>query len=128
MQLQQGGKEALLRRQDSYIASGRDLSVKIQNHVLTLHLCKNRVKLGVIHHARGRVGGNACWVALDTGDAALLGFDDGLRGHGLVEVQRHEEVHIGFNGLQALLVVERAVDSCHWRHQVGLNLSFQSHE
>lgn len=98
VQLEQGGKETFLGRQDGHVTLRRHFTVKVEDHVLTLHFGEHGVELGVVDDARGGVGGHARGVALDAGDALLLRFDDGLRGHRLVEVEGHEVVDIGFNG------------------------------
>lgn len=120
MELSQNGQEPLLRGQDRHVASGGALAVQVQNQSLTLHLSEDRVERRVVDHAGARVGGYTGRVALDSGDTALLGFNDGLRGDCLVQIQRHEVVDIGLNGLQALLVVQGMVDGGDGGHQVGL--------
>lgn len=98
--------------------------MQIEDHVLTLHLRKDGVEGSIVDDAGARVGGHAGWVALDTGDTALLGLADGLGSDGLVQVQRHEVVDIGFEGLEALLVIQSAVDGRDGRDQVGLYKSY----
>ena len=120
VQLQQGGKEALFRRQDGHIARGWDFAMQVEDHILTLHLSEDGIELGVVDHARRGVGSHTGRVTLDTSDASLLGLNDRLRGHGLMEIQRHEIVHIGLDGLQALLVLKRTVNGSHRRDQVRL--------
>ena len=120
VEIKQRGEESLLRRQHCHIALRRDLSMEVQHQPLALHLGKNGVELRIVDHARARVGGDTGGIALDSCDAALLGFDDGLWGDRLVQVQRHEVVDIGLNGLQPLLVVQGAVDGGNGRDQIGL--------
>lgn len=96
--------------------------MQVQNHLLLLHLCEHGIELGIVDDTGGGVGRHTGRVTLDTGDAALLSFDNGFRGHGLVEVQRHEEVHIGLESLQALLVVQGTVDGGNGWHQVRLSI------
>lgn len=120
MQLSQFGQEPLLGRQDRHVTLGGSLTVEVQDQALTLHLGEDGIEGSVVDHAGARVGRHTGGVALDTGDAALLGLDDGLGGDRLVQVEGHEVVDIGLNGLQALLVVEGMVDGRDRRDQVGL--------
>lgn len=94
--------------------------MEVQNQALTLHLREDRIKGGIVDNAGARVGRDTGRVALDTGDAALLGLDNGLGGDRLVQVEGHEVVDVGLNGLQTLLVVEGMVDGRDGRDQVGL--------
>lgn len=120
VQLEQGWQEALLCCQNGHIALGWDFTVQVEDHILTLHLSEDGVELSVVDDARGGVSSDTGRVTLDASDAALLGIDDGLRGDSLMEIQRHEIVHIGLNGLQTLLVLKRAVNGGHGRDQVRL--------
>lgn len=120
VQLKELGKESLLRGQHGHVPARGTFSVQIQNHILPLHLLENGVKLRVVDHAGRGVGRHTGRVTLDTNNATLLGFNDGLRGHGLVKVQRHKEVDIRLEGLEALLVVQSTVDGRDGWHKVGL--------
>lgn len=120
VQLEQGWKEALLCRQNGHITRGRDFAVQVEDHILTLHLSEDGVELSVVDDARGGVSSNTSRVTLNASDAALLGIDDGLGRHGLMEIQRHEIVHIRLDGLETLLVLKRAVNGGHGRDQVRL--------
>lgn len=99
--------------------------MKIEDHVLPFHLRKDGVEYRIVHHSRGRIGGDTGRIALHTGDASLLSLDNGLRGDALVEVQRHQVVYIRLNGLQAGFVFQRTVDGGHWWYEIGLS-KFQS--
>lgn len=99
VQLQKGGKEALLCRQHGHIALGGDLSVQVKDYALTLHLRKYGIELRVVDDTSRGVGSYTRRVTLNTGDTALLGIDDGFRRNSLVEVKRHEEIYVGLNGL-----------------------------
>jgi hypothetical protein len=120
VQLKELGNESLLRGQHCHVTSRRTFSVQIQNHILSFHFLENGVELRVVDHAGRGVGRHTSWVTLDTNNAALLGFNDGLRGHGLVQIQRHKEVDIRLKGLEALLVVQSTVDGRDRWHKVGL--------
>lgn len=115
VQLNQDGQEPLLRRQHGHVTLGGSLAVKVQDQTLALHLGENGIEGSVVDDAGARVGRHTGRVALDTGDAALLGLDNGLGRDRLVQVKGHEVVDIGLNGLQTLLIIEGMVDGRNWR-------------
>lgn len=100
---------------------GWDFAVEVEDHVLLFHLGEDWVEGLVGEDAGGGVGGHACGVRLDAGDACLLCLADDLWSDVLVQVQRHEVVDIGLNCSQALAVFESCLDRSNRRDKVGLS-------
>ena len=96
--------------------------MEVEDHVLTLHLLKDRVEGLVGDNAGRRVGGHAGRVGFNSSDAGLLCLDDGLRSDVWVQVERHEESDIWGQALQAFLVVQSVLRSRDRRNQVGLRV------
>lgn len=94
--------------------------MQVQDHVLALHLLKNRVEGLVADDTGAAVCGYAGGVGLDARDTCGCGLLDHFGGDVLVQVQRHQEVDIGLNCLESLLVVQSVLNSGDWRYQVGL--------
>ena len=92
----------------------------VEYHVLLLHFFEDRIELFVRHDPLIGVSGDAMRVRLDAGDSAMLSFLDGIRCHLLMEIQRHQESHVGLKVLELLLVVECVTNGCDWWYQVWL--------
>lgn len=98
----------------------RDLPMKVKNHPCLLHSGKDLVVRPVVLDPPVRVGGDTPRVALDALDARGARFADFIRRNGRVEVERHEILSFGGEGLERGLVLERALSRGDGRREVRL--------